>query len=104
MNIMKNTKDEFVNAFIREMHTTNRIAVMSYRIEITHQTHVMALRCTKEDPIIRVCRNLLEYDCGGLCILHERRLEIALLLKALGVSAGIFGDPKPSFERSWILA
>jgi hypothetical protein len=104
METMENTEDGFVNAFIREMHTTNRTAVMSYRIEITHQTHVMALRCTKEDPIIRVCRNLLEYNCGGLCILHESRLEIALFLKALGVSAGIFGDSKPSFERPWILA
>ena len=88
----------------RKMHTTNRAAVMSHRIEITHQTHVMALRLTEEDPVIRVCRNLLEYNCGGLCILDESRLEIALFMKALGVSTGTFGYSKPSFERSWTLA
>ena len=74
------------------MHTTNRTAVT----RITHQIHVMALCTAKGDPIIRVCRNLIEYKCGGYCILHESRLEIALLLKALGVSAVIIrvGDLK----------
>jgi len=64
----------------------------------------MALRCTKEDPIIRVCRNLLENNCGGLCIFHKSGLEVSLFMKALGVSAGIFGDSEPSFELSWIIA
>jgi hypothetical protein len=87
------------------MNMTNRAAVMrTYWIEITHQTHVVALRCTKEDTIIRVCRNLLEYNHGSLGIFHESRLEIALFLKALGIPTGIFGDSKPSFERPWILA
>jgi hypothetical protein len=60
----------------------------------------MTLRRTEEYSIFRVARNLLEHDCGGLCVFHKSRLEVALFIKALGVSAGIFGDSKPSFKRS----
>ena len=99
MEIMKNAEGGFV--FIRDVHTTNRTAVTRHRIKITHQVQFMALCTAKGDPIIRVRRNLIEYNGGGLCILHESRLEIALLLKALGVSAVKIGDLNPIIERSW---
>jgi|SRR5216684_820511 len=105
MATMKNTEDALVNAFIRDMQTTNRNAIMrTYQIEITHQAHVMALCCTEEDSIIRMCWNLLKHNCGGLCIFHKSQLEVSLFIKALSISAGIFGDSKPSFERFGILA
>jgi len=63
----------------------------------------MAVLCTKEDPIIRVLRNLLEQNCSGLCILHESRLEVDLIIEFRGVSADAFDESKPTFERSRII-
>jgi hypothetical protein len=75
------------------------------RTDIPHQTHVMSLRRTKEDPIFRMERDLVEHDCGSFRILYECQLEAALLLKGLGVSSGILGDSEPlaSFQRSRII-
>jgi hypothetical protein len=75
----------------------------TYQIEITH-LYVIALRCTGEDPIIRVRRNLMEYNRGGLCILHESRLNVAIIMKALGVSVNTFGEPMPALERFRIIS
>ena len=76
----------------------------TYWIEMTHQAYVTAVLCTKEDQIIRVRRNLLMYNCGGLCILHKSRLDVALFMKALSVFADTFGESKPIFERFRIIS
>jgi hypothetical protein len=100
METMKNTEDAFVNASKYTGHApTEPRSMGTYRIEMTHQAHVMAVLCTKEDHIIGVCRNLLEYNYGGLYILHKSRVEVALFMEALGISADTFGKSKQAFER-----
>ena len=66
------------------MHMTNsrrrrnRSAVIkTQRIGITHHAHILALGRTGENLIVRVARNLLEQDYGGLSVLHKSRLDVA---------------------------
>jgi hypothetical protein len=70
------------------------------QIEITHHAHIRAFGRTGENPIIRVARNLFKQDYGGLSVLHKSRLNVAYFMKALGISAGVFGNSKPSSKRS----
>src|SRR5712671_2955043 len=99
-----NTVNALINAFRQDAHVQPKRGDGDLAGRITHQAHVMPLRCIEEDPIVIMCGNLLKYNCSSLCILHERRLEVALLLKTLGVSSGVLSDPKPGFEGSDIFA
>ena len=87
------------------MHTRSTEPAVNEDISdrMTHQAYATALLCTKEDPIIRVRRNLLVYNCGGLFILHKRRLKVALFMEVLGASVDTFGESKPTFERFRII-
>jgi len=73
------------------------------RTVITHQTHIISLRRTKEDPIFRMERELVKHNYGSFRILHKCQLGVTLLLKSLGVSSEILGGSKPSFDRSRII-
>src|SRR6267142_1635054 len=94
----------FINASIRNIDDQPNSSSGDQGTELTHQTHVMSLRRTKEDPIFRMGRDLLKDDCSSLRILHERRLGVALLMKDLGIPSSILGDSQPSFERPRVLS
>ena len=100
MASIKATEGAFFAAFTRDIRMTNRSSREdpANRIGITHQAHVMALLRAEENPIIRVCRNLLENNCSNDCM-HKRRIKVSVFKKALRVSQGIFGDSKQSCER-----
>jgi hypothetical protein len=88
------------NAFAWNIDVQPKRSYEDQQTEITHQAHVMTLRRAKKLPILRMCRDLLEDNGGGLGILHERRLDVTLLLKALGIASCILSYSKPCLELS----